>query len=112
MSDATSTLTAKVWNLAGVMNNAGVGAGDYVEQVTYLLFLKLDAERAEDGEPSLVPPACQWSALAPLHGAALSRAYGEARWKCWRRSRALSAPSMPAPVTASRSRRICTGWCA
>ncbi len=36
MSDVTSTLTAKVWNLAHVMNNAGVGAGDYVEQVTIL----------------------------------------------------------------------------
>ena len=42
---AAGNLTAKVWNLAHVMNDAGVGAGDYVEQVTYLLFLKLDAER-------------------------------------------------------------------
>lgn len=78
MSDATNTLTAKVWNLAGVMNNAGVGAGDYVEQVTYLLFLKLDAERAEEGAASLVPPSCQWGTLAPLHGAELARAYAAA----------------------------------
>lgn len=78
MSDATSTLTAKVWNLAGVMNNAGVGAGDYVEQVTYLLFLKLDAERAAEGTPSLVPPSCQWSTLAPLAGPNLARTYATA----------------------------------
>ena len=78
MSDATSTLTAKVWNLAHVMNNAGVGAGDYVEQVTYLLFLKLDAERAEDGAASLVPVSCQWGTLAPLHGGELARAYAAA----------------------------------
>lgn len=78
MSDATATLTAKVWNLAHVMNNAGVGAGDYVEQVTYLLFLKLDAERTEDGAASLVPPACRWSALAPLAGPELARAYAAA----------------------------------
>ena len=78
MSDATNTLTAKVWNLAGVMNNAGVGAGDYVEQVTYLLFLKLDAERAEEGADSLVPPSCQWGTLAPLHGAELARVYAAA----------------------------------
>ncbi len=76
--ETVSTLEAKVWNLAHVMNNAGVGAGDYVEQVTYLLFLKLDAERAEDGKPSLVPEACRWNALAPLHGAELARAYGAA----------------------------------
>jgi type I restriction enzyme M protein len=78
MSDATSILTAKAWNLASVMNNAGVGAGDYVEQVTYLLFLKLDAERAEDGTPSMVPRSCQWPALAALHGAELARAYAAA----------------------------------
>ena len=78
MSDATNTLTAKVWNLAHVLNGAGVGSGDYVEQVTYLLFLKLDTERAEDGEPSLLPPSCRWPALAALQGAALARAYAAA----------------------------------
>ena len=82
MTDATadpaaSTLTAKVWNLAHVLNNAGVGAGDYVEQVTYLMFLKLDEERAEDGLPSLVPPACRWAALIDLSGNALARTYEE-----------------------------------
>ena len=78
MSEDTSQLAAKVWNLAHVMNNAGVGAGDYVEQVTYLLFLKLDAERAEDGLPSLVPEPCRWGGLALLQGAALAKAYAAA----------------------------------
>ncbi len=82
MSSATATtvatLEARVWNLAHVMNNAGVGAGDYVEQITYLLFLKLDAERAEDGQPSLVPPSCRWPVLAALHGPELARAYAAA----------------------------------
>lgn len=78
MSEATSTLTAKVWNLAHVMNNAGVGSGDYVEQVTYLLFLKLDAERAEVGAESLVPESCRWDNLAALQGAALAKAYSTA----------------------------------
>lgn len=75
---AASTLTAKVWNLAHVMRDAGVGAGDYVEQVTYLLFLKLDAERAEDGQPSLVPEVCRWDRLANLAGSELARAYAGA----------------------------------
>lgn len=78
MSDATSTLTAKVWNLASVMMNAGVGAGDYVEQLTYLLFLKLDTERAEDGQASLLPESCRWPRLAALSGLELARAYGAA----------------------------------
>lgn len=78
MSDTSTTLAAKVWNLAHVMNNAGIGAGEYVEQVTYLLFLKLDAERAVEGLPSLLPPSCRWEALAALHGAELARFYAEA----------------------------------
>ena len=72
---AAGNLTAKVWNLAHVMNDAGVGAGDYVEQVTYLLFLKLDAEREAEGQPSLVPPDCRWGRLAALSGLDLARAY-------------------------------------
>jgi type I restriction enzyme M protein len=78
MSDDTGQLTAKVWNLAGVLNNAGVGSGEYVEQITYLLFLKLDAERAADGLPSALPATCQWNHLAPLKGADLAKAYATA----------------------------------
>ena len=97
---AASRLTAKVWNLAGVMNNAGVGAGDYVEQVTYLLFLKLDAEREEDGLPSLVPPSCRWGAWAGLRGAALKAAYEEAL-------KLLAAqPGLPGTVFARAANRI------
>ena len=59
------------------MNNAGVGAGDCVEQVNYLLFLKLDAERAEDGASSWVKASCQWG-RAPLHGGELARTYAAA----------------------------------
>ncbi len=76
MSDDTqSTLTAKVWNLAHVLNGAGVGSGDYVEQITYLMFLKLDAEAAEDGQPSALPEACRWQRLAEFRGVELAREY-------------------------------------
>ncbi len=37
----SSAIVSKVWNFAHVLKNAGVGYGDYVEQITYLLFLKL-----------------------------------------------------------------------
>jgi type I restriction enzyme M protein len=75
MSETENVLTAKVWNLAHVMNNAGVGSGDYVEQVTYLLFLKLDAEREEDGLASLLPEECRWARLAALSGRELAQHY-------------------------------------
>jgi len=41
---APSAIVSKVWNYAHVLKNAGVGYGDYVEQITYLLFLKLAGE--------------------------------------------------------------------
>ena len=48
MSQQT-TLVTKVWNYAHVLRDQGISYGDYVEQVTYLLFLKMDAERASIG---------------------------------------------------------------
>lgn len=40
-TDNSSAIVSKVWNYAHVLKNAGGGNGDYVEQITYLLFLKL-----------------------------------------------------------------------
>ena len=36
-----STIISKIWNLANVLRDDGVGYGDYLEQITYLLFLKM-----------------------------------------------------------------------
>ena len=36
-NDNSSSIVSKVWNYAHVLKNAGVGYGDYVEQITYLL---------------------------------------------------------------------------
>ncbi len=36
-----SSIISKIWNLAGVLRDDGVGYGDYLEQITYLLFLKM-----------------------------------------------------------------------
>ena len=40
-----SALEGKVWKLAGVLAAAGVGFTDYITQLTYLLFLKMDFEK-------------------------------------------------------------------
>ncbi|QTN30776.1 type I restriction-modification system subunit M N-terminal domain-containing protein [Akkermansiaceae bacterium] len=45
----SSSIVSKVWNYAHVLKNAGVGYGDYIEQITYLLFLKLADEMTELG---------------------------------------------------------------
>lgn len=42
----TSSLVQKVWNFCHTLRDDGVGYGDYLEQLTYLLFLKLPASSA------------------------------------------------------------------
>lgn len=39
-----STLLKKVWDIANVLAAAGVGFTDYITQLTYILFLKMDSE--------------------------------------------------------------------
>jgi type I restriction enzyme M protein len=41
----TSTLVQKLWNCCNVLRDDGMSYGDYVEQLTYLLFLKMADER-------------------------------------------------------------------
>ena len=69
-------LVAKVWNYAHVLREEGVSYGDYVEQITYLLFLKMDDERQSLlGEPSIIPDGSQWKDLRNLSGEALEKHY-------------------------------------
>ena len=42
----TSTLVQKLWNYCNVLRDDGMSYGDYVEQLTYLLFLKMADERS------------------------------------------------------------------
>jgi type I restriction enzyme M protein len=64
----SSTIVSKVWNYAHVLKNAGVGYGDYVEQITYLLFLKLADEMTELGFDNPIPSEYAWSELSRRSG--------------------------------------------
>ncbi|WP_225204460.1 type I restriction-modification system subunit M [Novosphingobium huizhouense] len=69
-------LVAKVWNYAHVLRDQGISYGDYVEQITFLLFLKMDQERADLlGEGSSIPAEWSWSRLAGKDGDALELHY-------------------------------------
>ena len=69
-------LVAKVWNYAHVLRDQGISYGDYIEQITYLLFLKMDQERVDLlGEASSVPPEWNWSQLAGKSGDELEIQY-------------------------------------
>ena len=69
-------LIAKVWNYAHVLRDDGVSYGDYLGQISFLLFLKMDEERTKYlGEPSALPVACQWDTLRGQSGVALEAHY-------------------------------------
>jgi len=79
-------LVQKVWNYAHVLRDAGVSAGEYVEQITCLLFLKMDDERSKGlGEPSVIPAKYRWQSFRPLKGEALGAAYTKALEELGRR---------------------------
>ena len=70
------SLTKKVWNLATTLAGQGIGFTDYITQLTYLLFLKMDAENVEMfGEESAIPSGYQWSDLISLDGLDLVKQY-------------------------------------
>lgn len=71
-----SNLITKVWNYATILRDAGVGYTDYVAQLTYLLFLKMDNECVVNlGQPSLVPEEYRWNKLIALDGTDLETQY-------------------------------------
>lgn len=71
-----SSLVAKVWNYAHVLRDQGISYGDYVEQITYLLFLKMDEERTElYHEASIIPEQYRWGQLERRDGDALEAQY-------------------------------------
>jgi hypothetical protein len=77
--ESNGSLGAKVWNYAHVLRDAGVSYGDYLEQITCLLFLKMDEERTENlDHASIIPDDYHRDKLRGLKGEALSALYGRA----------------------------------
>ena len=72
-----STLVKKVWDIAGVLAAAGVGFTDYITQLTYILFLKMDHEKEELGLGSSIPEGYKWKDLCDLNGTDLVDKYEE-----------------------------------
>ena len=67
---SAAEIVNKVWNYAHVLRDDGVGYGDYVEQITYLIFLKMADERlsAFGTGKSNVPEEYSWARLVKLDG--------------------------------------------
>lgn len=72
-----AALIKKVDGIANVMAAAGVGFTDYITQLTYILFLKMDNEKEELGLGSSIPEGYKWKDLCDLSGTDLVDKYEE-----------------------------------
>lgn len=70
-------LVAKLWNYCDILRDDGLSYGDYVEQLTFLLFLKMDDERSRPpfNKKSDIPKEYNWQSLIKEDGAELETQY-------------------------------------
>jgi len=74
-----SSIISKIWSFAHVLRDDGVGYGDYLEQLTYLLFLKMVDEFARPpyNRKIAVPEGYDWESLKSKRGAELEAHYAK-----------------------------------
>jgi type I restriction enzyme M protein len=67
----------RVWNYCNILRDDGLSYGDYVEQLTYLLFLKMAHERTGPpwDQPSAIPEGFDWPSLLARDGHDLEAHY-------------------------------------
>src|SRR4030043_358734 len=77
MANQSSAIVQKVWNYCTVLRDDGVSYGDYVEQLTYLIFLKMAEEQTKPpfNKPSTIPKGYDWPSLLNKDGAELEVHY-------------------------------------
>jgi type I restriction enzyme M protein len=70
MGTHTNGLVQKLWNYCNILLDDGQSYGDYVEQLTFLLFLKMVDEQSKPpfNKPSPIPKGYGWDALLKLDG--------------------------------------------
>lgn len=75
----SNQLVNKLWNYCNILRDDGLSYGDYVEQLTYLLFLKMDDERTKEpyNHKSDIPKKYNWQSLLDKEGAELEAHYIE-----------------------------------
>jgi type I restriction enzyme M protein len=63
-------LVQKLWNYCNILRDDGLSYGDYVEQLTFLLFLKMADEQSRPpfNKPSPIPKGKDWPALLAKDG--------------------------------------------
>ncbi len=67
-----SDIVNKLWGFCHSLRHDGIDYGDYIEQITYLLFLKMADERSVP-----LPEGCDWKSLIALSGTDLTDHYSD-----------------------------------
>lgn len=72
-----SSLISKIWSFCNTLRDDGVSYGDYLEQLTYLLFLKMADEYSKPpyNRDTHIPPKYNWQSLVRENGADLEKHY-------------------------------------
>src|SRR4030042_1491013 len=65
-----SDIVQKLWGFCHALRHEGIDYGDYIEQITYLLFIKMADERGIK-----LPAGCNWSDLSQKSGTSLTNDY-------------------------------------
>ena len=75
--NATASIVSKVWSFCNTLRDDGVGYGDYLEQLTYLIFLKMADEYSQPPYSRSVgiPAEYNWPSLKSKRGAELEVHY-------------------------------------
>ena len=77
MPEQTSSIVSKVWSLCNPLRDDGVSYGDYLEQLTYLIFLKMSDEYSKPPykKETGIPEGFTWQDMNSLKGAELEEQY-------------------------------------
>jgi type I restriction enzyme M protein len=77
MSEPLTQIVQKLWNYCNILRDDGLSYGDYVEQLTFLLFLKMAAEQSRPpfNKPSPIPKEFDWQSLLKHDGDELETHY-------------------------------------
>src|SRR4030066_1683416 len=77
MANESAAIVQRLWNYCNVLRDDGVSYGDYVEQLTYLLFLKMADEQTKPpfNKPSSIPVGLDWQSLTSKDGPELEVHY-------------------------------------
>ena len=77
MPEQTSSIISKVWGMCAPLRDDGVSYGDYLEQLTYLIFLKMSDEYSKPPykKETGIPAGYTWTDMNTLTGSELEVKY-------------------------------------